>query len=251
MTFQSLGDLWSYPNSGVGSVGSVNEGWPDHDHCYWLVQAIVVVHLLSSGHQDEGHLVANVVLLALINKHELSIGEGAYGDCFGDRQDLQVRLWSSHVGFNKAHLLFNPSHLQTEVNELFFLVELYTVVRGWKKGQGMCDHTHVNLTRPSSADTDNQLQRAQVTAYSSSCCGFLLGVTTSISGNAICEGWSGESAPLPSCEGDVWWRESGDWLCALPWRHAGLHWKLMVLMKDMGEKTVMSEHDGCSGEDSS
>ena len=52
----------------------------------------MVVHLLSCGRQDEGRLVANVVLMALIGKHESSIGEGAYGDWFGDGQDLQVRL---------------------------------------------------------------------------------------------------------------------------------------------------------------
>lgn len=56
----------------------------------------------------------------------------------------------------------------------------------------------MNSSSPSSAVVDNRLRRAQVTAYSLSCCDeFLLDDPISVSGDPVRERRSGESAPVP------------------------------------------------------
>jgi hypothetical protein len=104
--------------------------------------------------------------------------------------------------------------------------------------------TRANSTNPSSAAADNRLRRAEVTAYSWSCCDeFLLGASGS--GDLVRECRAGERGPLLLlvCDGEADRR-----LCGLPggWRR-----KLMSLMNDMRENGVLSKRaDGCSGEES-
>jgi hypothetical protein len=69
------------------------------------------------------------------------------------------------MSFEAAHLLFDASNFQTEINKLFLLGKLSGVVSAWNEKKG-CDCTRANSTRPSSAVADNWLQRAERTAYS-------------------------------------------------------------------------------------
>ena len=89
----------------------------------------MVIRLLGCGHQDERHFVVNVVLTTPVSTCGSSIGEDAHCDLFGDGWEPRVRLRFSRVSFNETHLLLDVSHLCTEVNKLFFLVELSEVVR--------------------------------------------------------------------------------------------------------------------------
>jgi hypothetical protein len=73
------------------------------------------------------------------------------------------------MSFEVAHLLFDASNFQTEINKLFLLGKPSGVVSAWNEKKG-CDRTCANSTRPSSAVADNRLRQAERTAYSRSCC---------------------------------------------------------------------------------
>ena len=96
------------------------------------------------------------------------------------------------------------------------------------------DLTCVNSTSPSSEVVDNRLRRAQVTAYSSSCCDECLADVPAVSsGELVREGGSGESAPLPPLGVDLRWGEADRRLCELS---GGRRQKSMVWMNDMSDR---------------